>query len=103
VGIWASVKIMEMEKYNVRVLLRHILESETTKEAAEQQPSTSKHRLSDTLGPSKSTIHCHVTALGKIYKRCRIVTHELTAYKPSDESNFVVNYFKQSGPTKAMV
>jgi hypothetical protein len=37
------------------------------------------HRLSDTLGPSKSTIHCHLTALGKIYKSCRFVPHELTA------------------------
>jgi histone-lysine N-methyltransferase SETMAR len=30
-------------------------DSEATKEAAEQQPSTSTRRLSDTLGPSKST------------------------------------------------
>jgi histone-lysine N-methyltransferase SETMAR len=50
-----------------------------TKEAAEQQPSTSMHILSDTLGPSKSTIHCHLIALGKIYKRCRVVPHELSA------------------------
>jgi histone-lysine N-methyltransferase SETMAR len=55
-----------------------IWDSEATKEAAEQQLSTSTHRLSDTLGPSKSTIHHHLTALGKIYKRCRIVPHELT-------------------------
>jgi hypothetical protein len=32
-----------------------------------------------TLGPSKSTIHLHLTALGKIYKSCRIVLHLLTA------------------------
>jgi phosphoribosylaminoimidazole-succinocarboxamide synthase len=123
---------MEMEKYKVRVLLRHywkqnykataaakkicdvegkgaanectaqrwfkwfmsgnlgledeqlpgqsrIWDSEATKEAAEQQQSTSMRRLSDTLGPSKSTIHHHLTALGKIYKRCRVVPHELTA------------------------
>jgi cytochrome c556 len=43
-----------------------IWDSEATKEAAEQQPSTSANRLSDTLGPSKSTIHRHLTALGKI-------------------------------------
>jgi histone-lysine N-methyltransferase SETMAR len=36
------------------------------------------HRLSDTLGPSKSTIHHHLTALGKIYKSCRFAPHELT-------------------------
>jgi hypothetical protein len=56
-----------------------IWDSEATKEAAEQQPSTSTRRLSDTLGPSKSTIHRHVTALGKIYNSCRVVPHELTA------------------------
>jgi hypothetical protein len=49
-----------------------------TKEAAEQQPSTGMHRLSDTLGPSKSTIHRHLTALGKIHKSYRVVAHELT-------------------------
>jgi hypothetical protein len=43
-----------------------IWDSEATKEAAEQQPSTSTRRLSDALGPSKSTIHRHLTALGKI-------------------------------------
>jgi hypothetical protein len=56
-----------------------IWDSEATKEAAEQQPSTSSRRLSDTLGPSKSTIHRHTAALGNIYKSCRIVPHELTA------------------------
>jgi hypothetical protein len=56
-----------------------IWDSEATEEAAEQQPSTSTHRLSDTLGPSKRTIHRHITALGKIYKNCRVVPHELTA------------------------
>jgi hypothetical protein len=56
-----------------------IWDSEATKEAAEQQLSTSTCRLSDTLGPSKSTIHRHLTALGKIYKSCRFVPHELTA------------------------
>jgi cytochrome c556 len=55
-----------------------IWDSVATKEAAEQQPSTSMRRLSDTLGPSKSTIHHHITALGKIYKSCRVVPHELT-------------------------
>jgi IS30 family transposase len=48
-------------------------------EAAEQQPSTSTRRLSDTLGPSKSTIHRHITGLRKIYKSCRVVHPELTA------------------------
>jgi hypothetical protein len=38
-----------------------IWDSGVTKEAAEQQPSTSTRRLSDTVGPSKSTIHCHLT------------------------------------------
>jgi hypothetical protein len=56
-----------------------IWDSEVTKEVAELQPSTSTCRLSDTLGPSKSTIHRHLTALGKIYKSCRFVPHELTA------------------------
>jgi transposase len=56
-----------------------IWDSEGTKEAAEQQPSTSTRRLSDTLGPSKITIHLHLTALRKIYKSCRIVPQELTA------------------------
>jgi hypothetical protein len=56
-----------------------IWDSEATKEVAEQQPSTSTRRLSDTLGPSKSTIHCHLTGLGKIYKSYRFVPHELTA------------------------
>jgi hypothetical protein len=50
-----------------------------TKEAAEQQPSTSTRRLSNALGPSKSTIYCYLTAVGKIYKSCRVVTHELIA------------------------
>jgi transposase len=56
-----------------------IWDSEATKEAAEQQPSTSTRRLSDTLGPSKGTIYLHLTALGNIYKSCRSVPHELTA------------------------
>jgi transposase len=56
-----------------------IWDSEATKEAAEQQPSASMRRLSDTLRPSKSTIHRHLTALGRIYNSRRIVTHELTA------------------------
>jgi hypothetical protein len=56
-----------------------ICDSEETKEAAEQQPSTSTRRLSDTLGPSKSTIHCHLRALGIIYKSCRVLPHELIA------------------------
>jgi transposase len=56
-----------------------IWDSEVTKEAAEQQPSTSMRRLSDTLDPSKITIHHHLTALGEIYKSCRVVLHELTA------------------------
>jgi hypothetical protein len=55
-----------------------IWDSEMTK-AAEQQTSTSTHSLSDTLGPSKCTIHRHLTALEKIYKSCRVVPHELTA------------------------
>jgi transposase len=55
-----------------------IWDREATKEAAEQQPSTSTRRLPDTLGPSKSSIHRHLTALGKIYKSCRFVPHELT-------------------------
>jgi hypothetical protein len=65
-----------------------IWDSEVTKEAAEQQPSTSMHRLSDTLGPSKSTIHRHLTALGKIYKSCGVVPHELTAEQAQQRDNF---------------
>jgi transposase len=47
-----------------------IWDSEATKEAVEKQPSTSTPRLSDTLGPSKRTIHRQLTALGKIDKIC---------------------------------
>jgi hypothetical protein len=57
------------------------------KEAAEQQPSTSTGR-SDTLGPSKSTIHRHLTALGKIYKSWRVVPHELTAEQAKRQVKF---------------
>jgi transposase len=39
-----------------------IWDSEATKNAAEQQPSTSTCRLSDALGPSESTIYHHLTA-----------------------------------------
>jgi hypothetical protein len=56
-----------------------IWDSEATIEPAEQQPSTSTGRLSDTLGPSKSTIHRHLTALRNIYKSCRVVPRELIA------------------------
>jgi hypothetical protein len=56
-----------------------IWDSEATKETDEQQPSTSTRRLLDTLGPSKSSIYRHLTALGKIYKSYRFVPHELTA------------------------
>jgi hypothetical protein len=56
-----------------------IWDSEATKEAAKQQPSTSTRRISETLGPSKSIIHRHLTARGKIYKSCRVVPHVLTA------------------------
>jgi histone-lysine N-methyltransferase SETMAR len=56
-----------------------ICDSEATKEAAEQEPSTRTCRLSDTLYPSKSTIHRHLTAVGKSYKSCKVVPHELTA------------------------
>jgi histone-lysine N-methyltransferase SETMAR len=54
-------------------------DSEATKEAAEQQLSTSMRRLSDTIGLTESTIHRHLTASGKVYKSSRIVPHELTA------------------------
>jgi transposase len=63
-------------------------DSETTKEAAEQQPSTSTRRLSETLGPSKSTIHRHLTALGKIYKSCRVVPHKLTTEQAQRRAKF---------------
>jgi hypothetical protein len=65
-----------------------IWDSEVTKEAAEQQPLTSMCRLSDTLGPSKSTIHRHLTDLGKIYKSCRVVPHELTAEQAQQRVEF---------------
>jgi histone-lysine N-methyltransferase SETMAR len=68
-----------------------IWDSEATKEAAEQQPSTSTHRLSDILGPSKSTIHRHLTALGKICKSCRVVPHDLTAEQAQRRVEF---YYK---------
>jgi hypothetical protein len=87
---------MKMEKYEVQVSLEEekrpgrprIWDSEATKEAAEQQPSTSTCRLSDTFGPSKSTIHCHLTALGKIYNSCRVVPHELTAEQAQQRVEF---------------
>jgi hypothetical protein len=65
-----------------------IWDSEATKEAAEQQPSTSTRRLSDTLGPSKSGIHRHLTALSAFYKSCRIVPHELTAEQAQRRAQF---------------
>jgi histone-lysine N-methyltransferase SETMAR len=65
-----------------------IWDSEAIKEAAEQQPSTSTCRLSDTLGPSNSTIHCHLTAIGKIYKSCRFVPHELTVEQAQQQVEF---------------
>jgi hypothetical protein len=65
-----------------------IWDSEATKEAAEQQPSTSTRRLSDILGPSTSTIHRHLTARGKIYKSCRVVPHELTAEQAQRQVEF---------------
>jgi histone-lysine N-methyltransferase SETMAR len=65
-----------------------IWDSEATKAAAEQHPSTSTRRLSDTLGPSKSTIHRHLRALGKIYKSCRLVPHELTAEQAQGRVEF---------------
>jgi hypothetical protein len=65
---------------NERSLRRpRIWDSEATKQAAEQQPSTSMCRLSDTLGSSKISIHRQLTALGKIYNSCTVVPHELTA------------------------
>jgi histone-lysine N-methyltransferase SETMAR len=67
-----------------------------TKEAAEQQPSTSMRRLSNTLGPSKSTIHRHLilVALGKIYKSCRVVPHELTAEQAQRPVEFCHKLFQ---------
>jgi DeoR/GlpR family transcriptional regulator of sugar metabolism len=65
-----------------------IWDSEATKEAAEQQPSTTTGRLSDTLGPSKSTIHRHLTALRKIYKSCRVALNELTAEQAQRQVKF---------------
>jgi hypothetical protein len=66
-----------------------IWDSEATKEVAEQQPSISMRRLSDTLGPSKSTIHRHLTALGKTYKNCRVVPHELTVEQAQQRVKFL--------------
>jgi hypothetical protein len=68
--------------------------SEAIKEAAEQQPSTSTRRLSDTLGPSKSTIHRYLTALGKIYKSCRFVPYELTAEQAQRRVEFCRKFFQ---------
>jgi hypothetical protein len=69
-------------------------DSEGTKEAAEQQPSTITRRLSDTLGPSKSTIHRQLTALGKIYKSCRAVPHELIAEEAQQRVEFCRKLFQ---------
>jgi histone-lysine N-methyltransferase SETMAR len=65
-----------------------ILDSEATKEAAEQQPSTSTRGLSDIIGPSKSTVHRHLTDLENIYKNCRIVPHDLTADQAQRQVEF---------------
>jgi hypothetical protein len=64
------------------------------KEVAEQQPSTRTRRLSDTLGPSKSTIDRHLTVLGKIYKSCRIVPNELTAEQAQRRVEFCRQLFQ---------
>ena len=42
-------------------------------------PATSTRQLSQELGPSRSTIGCHLYQLGKTSKRCREVPHDLTA------------------------
>jgi histone-lysine N-methyltransferase SETMAR len=44
--------------------------------------------LSDTFDPSKSTIHHHLRALGKIDKICRIVPHKLTAEQAQQRVEF---------------
>jgi hypothetical protein len=65
-----------------------IWDSEATKEAVEQQPSTSTHRLSGTFGPSRSIIHRHLTSLGQIYRSCRVVPHELTVERGQRRAKF---------------
>jgi hypothetical protein len=70
-----------------------IWDSEATKEAAEQQPSTSTCRLTDTIGPSKSTIHRQIAALKKFTRAVELYPMSRLQNKPSDKSNFVVNYF----------
>jgi hypothetical protein len=71
-----------------------IWDSEATKEAAEQQPSKSMRRLPDTLGPSKSTMHRHPTAVGKIYKSCRFVPHDPTAEQAQRRVEFCRKLFQ---------
>jgi hypothetical protein len=44
--------------------------------------------------PSKSTIHSHLTALGKIYKSCRVVPHELTAEQAQRRVEFCRKLFQ---------
>jgi hypothetical protein len=55
-----------------------IWDSEATKEAAEQQNINKYAQIISHTWPSKSTIHSHLTVIGKIYKSCKIVLHELT-------------------------
>ena len=45
----------------------------------EETPQKSTHRLSQELGESKDTIHRQMKTLGKPYRSCRSVPHELTA------------------------
>lgn len=50
---------------------------EKTKNTVESNPCTSTRQLSNTLGPSKSTVHRHLITLGKVNKCCRVVPHDL--------------------------
>ena len=44
----------------------------------EENPQKSTHRLSEELGASKDTVHRQIKTLGKSYRSCRSVPHELT-------------------------
>lgn len=54
---------------------------EDTSRALEEDPQKSTRRLSEELGASKDTIHRQIKTLGKSYRSCRSVPHELTPAK----------------------
>jgi len=56
-----------------------IVNSAALLEAVEKNPITSTCELFAELGPSKSIICSHLHLHGKVSRRCREISHELTA------------------------